>query len=158
MPRIAITGHRGLGPETTSLILSAIGRALAGEQEPVVGLTCLADGSDQIFAQAVLDSGGAVEAFISALRFRDCLPPDNREDHDRLRARATVVHDLPFTDPTSEAFMQASRLMVDNADLLWAVWDGKPARGYGGTADVVTYARSRGVPVEVIWPDGAERD
>ena len=28
--------------------------------------------------------------------------------------------------------------MLDRADRLYAVWDGKPARGYGGTADVVT--------------------
>ena len=38
------------------------------------------------------------------------------------------------------------------------MWDGKPARSYGGTADVVAYARERGTPVRVIWPDGAHRD
>jgi hypothetical protein len=48
--------------------------------------------------------------------------------------------------------------MLDHADRLFAVWDGKPARGYGGTADVVTEARNRGMPVRVIWPDGAQRD
>ena len=53
--------------------------------------------------------------------------------------------------------MAASKLMVDEADELYAVWDGKPARGYGRTADVVAYARDRGTPVRVIWPDGAER-
>ena len=42
-------------------------------------------------------------------------------------------------------------------DLDW-VWDGKPARSYGGTADVVAYARERSTPVRVIWPDGAQRD
>jgi len=31
------------------------------------------------------------------------------------------------------------------------VWDGKPARAYGGTADVVAYAREQGTPVRVIW-------
>ncbi|WP_198036875.1 hypothetical protein [Nocardia sp. BMG51109] len=48
--------------------------------------------------------------------------------------------------------------MLDDADELFAVWDGKPARGYGGTADVVAVARQRGMPVTVIWPDGAQRD
>jgi hypothetical protein len=28
---------------------------------------------------------------------------------------------------------------------------------YGGTADVVAYARECGTPVRVIWPDGAQR-
>jgi hypothetical protein len=44
------------------------------------------------------------------------------------------------------------------ADELFAVWDGKPARAYGGTADVVTYTREHGTSVRVIWPDGAQRD
>jgi hypothetical protein len=30
--------------------------------------------------------------------------------------------------------------------------------GLGGIADVVAYARQRGVPVRVIWPEGASRD
>jgi hypothetical protein len=51
----------------------------------------------------------------------------------------------------------ASKLMVDQADKLYAVWDGKPAWAYGGTADVVAYAREHGVPVRVFWPDGAQR-
>jgi hypothetical protein len=33
-----------------------------------------------------------------------------------------------------------------------------PARSFGGTADVVAYAREHGTPVRVIWPDGAHRD
>jgi hypothetical protein len=37
-------------------------------------------------------------------------------------------------------------------------WDGKPARGYGGTADVVAEARNKGIPVTVIRPEGAGRD
>jgi hypothetical protein len=54
--------------------------------------------------------------------------------------------------------MAASRLMVDQADELYAVWDSKPARSYGGTADAVPYAREHGTPVRVIWPDGVQRD
>ena len=54
--------------------------------------------------------------------------------------------------------MAASELMIKHADQLWAVWDGQPARGYGGTADVVAAARDQGLPVRVIWPHGAHRD
>jgi hypothetical protein len=39
-----------------------------------------------------------------------------------------------------------------------AVWDGLPARSYGGTADVVEYARQRNIPVQVIWPAGASAE
>jgi len=54
--------------------------------------------------------------------------------------------------------MAASQAMLDQADKLYAVWDGNPARGYGGTADVVAEAESRSIPVTVIWPEGATRD
>lgn len=47
--------------------------------------------------------------------------------------------------------------LVGLVDELIAVWDGKPARGYGGTADVVAYAERTGVPVRVLWPEGASR-
>jgi hypothetical protein len=57
-----------------------------------------------------------------------------------------------------QAAMEASRAMLDQAERTFAVWDGKPARGYGGTADVVAEARDRGTPVTVIWPEGATRD
>ena len=59
---------------------------------------------------------------------------------------------LPFTQSTPESHMAASKLMVSTADELYAVWDGKPARSYGGTADVVAYARERGIPVRVFGP------
>ena len=39
---------------------------------------------------------------------------------------------------------------VDGSDVLIAVWDGEPARGRGGTAEVVAYARSLGKPVVLI--------
>jgi hypothetical protein len=64
---------------------------------------------------------------------------------------------MPFTESTSESHMEASRAMIDQADELFAVWDGQPARAYGGTADVVAYAREHRTPVRVIWPHGAER-
>jgi hypothetical protein len=54
--------------------------------------------------------------------------------------------------------MEVSSAMLDQGERLFAVWDGKPARGYGGTADVVAEARHWGIPVTVIWPDGASRD
>ena len=155
--RIAISGHRGLPAAVQALVDQAIRAALAGQQE-VTGLSCLADGPDQIFARAVLDHGGQIEAVIPAALYRDGLPAEAHAEYDRLLARAIAVHRLPFTQSTSEAHMAASELMIQHSDQLWAVWDGQPARGYGGTADVVTAAHASGLPVQVIWPHGAHRD
>jgi hypothetical protein len=155
--RIAVSGHRGLPRPVQQLIDQAIRAALAGQHE-VTGLSCLADGPDQIFARAVLDHGGQIEAVIPAALYRDGLPADAHAEYDWLLAEAVTVHRLPFTQSTPEAHMAASELMIGKADQLWAVWDGQPPRGYGGTADVVACARDNHLPVQVIWPHGAHRD
>jgi hypothetical protein len=158
MPRIAGCGHRGMPAATVSLIDKAIRAALAAHGADVTGFSFLADGADQIFARAVTDLGGKLEVVIPAEQYRAGLPEDAHPEYDDLLAHAVAVHRLPFIESTSESHMAASKFMVDQADELYAVWDGQPARGYGGTADVVAYARVRGTPVRIIWPDGARRD
>ena len=71
--RIAVSGHRGMPAPVQALIDQAIRAALAG-LDAVTGLSCLADGPDQIFARAVLDLGGQIEAVIPATLYRDGLP------------------------------------------------------------------------------------
>lgn len=158
MVRIAVSGHRGLPADTARLVDEAVRAALVGQMPEVVGLSCLADGADQIFARAVVDLGGALEAVVPAEQYRDGLPQDARPEYDQLLVRAAATHQLPFAESTAESHMAASEFMLDHADALYAVWDGKPARGYGGTADVVAYARQICMPVLVIWPPGAQRD
>jgi hypothetical protein len=158
MRRIAVSGHRGLGSETAGLVGDAVRAALRAAGPGVTGLSCLAEGADQIFARAVLELGGRLEAIIPALLHRDGLPRGVRAAYDHLLERAGRVHKLPVTEATAQAHMAAGEYLVTQADELWAVWDGLPARGLGGTGDVVAFARARDVPVRVIWPSGASRD
>ncbi|WP_331459474.1 hypothetical protein [Nonomuraea sp. SBT364] len=144
--------------ETAVLIDGAVREALAEYGPGVAGLSCLADGADQIFARAVLDLGGVLEAVIPAKEYRDGLPGECHAAYDELLGQAFRAHRLDFVESTAESHMTASARMLDDVDVLFAVWDGQPARGFGGTADVVTEARRREVPVRVIWPDGARRD
>lgn len=157
--RVAVTGHRGLSTQTEHLVDTAIRARLAAlPRDRLVGLSCLADGADQIFARAVLDAGGRLEVVIPAKQYRDGLPSESWPAYDALLAQASSVHPLDRIESDADAHMDASRLMLDHADRLFAVWDGQPARGYGGTADVVQLARDRGVDVVIVWPDGARRD
>lgn len=158
MINIAISGHRGFDATTSNLVREAIVHALAGYLPDVTGVSCLADGADQIFARAVVHMGGALEVVVPAQKYRESLPTEAHTEYDALMKAARKVHRLDFVESTSESHMEASKLMLDLADELYAVWDGQPARGYGGTADVVTEARNRGMKVHVIWPEGAKRD
>ena len=55
--RIGITGHTNLTESTSELVYTALLDALESHVHGnIVGITCLARGADQLFAQAVLDS------------------------------------------------------------------------------------------------------
>jgi hypothetical protein len=123
----------------------------------LIGISSLADGADHLFAGAILALGGTLEVVLPAARYREELPADAVPEFDRLLGRATSVDCLDYEHSTSEAHMAAGRAVVERSEVLVAVWDGCPARGFGGTGDVVAYARERGVPVEVVWPRGAVR-
>jgi hypothetical protein len=110
-----------------------------------------------MFARAILDAGGDLVVVRPAATYREGLPV-NTTHLCPLMERAADVIRLDHPESTSEARMDASLRTIDDADVRLAVWDGKPARGYGGTADVVAAARERGVPVTIIWPEGARRD
>lgn len=159
MFRLGISGHRGFDAATAGLVrtaLDAVIRAVPADR--LTGVSCVADGTDALFGRAVLDHGGRLEVVIPAAGYRDQLPADYGGTFDELCAKASELHRLPFAESNPRAYMAASEKMLSLVDRLIAVWDGLPARGYGGTADVVARARALDIPVEVIWPRGARRD
>ncbi|GAA2635125.1 hypothetical protein GCM10010436_49650 [Paractinoplanes durhamensis] len=122
------------------------------------GVSNLADGADQLFATHVLAAGGTLEAVLPCEGYAaSLLTPESRVRYEELRRAAAEVITLPYPEPSDEAFLAAGRALVDRCDHLFAVWDGHPARGMGGTGDVVTYARARGLPVTVLWVEGVVR-
>jgi predicted kinase len=99
----------------------------------LVGVTLLADGADQLFAEAVLSLSGRLEVIVPAERYRDGLPADYHATYDHLLNKASKVRRLPYVESTKEAHMAGSTAMLDTIDHIVAVWDGQPARGHGGT-------------------------
>jgi hypothetical protein len=125
--RIAITGHRGLPAATERLIDQAIRKHLADYRNgDLVGISNLADGADQLFAQTVLDAGGQLEVVVPAAQYRAGLPESAHAAYDALLARAAKVDRLDRLESNEDAHMEASRAMLARADHLFAVWDGKP--------------------------------
>ncbi|MGW2053251.1 hypothetical protein ACWCOZ_04880 [Streptomyces sp. NPDC001840] len=156
--RIGITGHRGLPADVAAEVRASLTKqANAHESAELTVISCIADGPDAWWAQIALDAGARLEVVIPASEYRENLPEWHHADYDQLLSKATDVHHTGLTQSTSEAHQAGSEILVGLSDHLLAVWDGKPARGYGGTADVVAYARRVGVPVTIIWPEGASR-
>lgn len=159
MTTLAITGHRGLPAPVERLVDNALRTEITRRADGgLIGISCLADGPDSLFARHLLAAGGELVVVVPAEHYRDGLPADHHATYDALLARAARVIRLEHTESNSQAHMAASLRMLAEADELVAVWDGNPARGYGGTADVVQAAHERGVQVTIIWPEGATRD
>ena len=117
---------------------------------PLVGVTALAAGADQLFGDAVLAAGGTLEVIVPSRDYRDTLPADSQGTFDRLVDAAALVTTLDHDHAGNAAYLAAGLELLDRSDLLVAVWDGEPSRGSGGTADMVARARSRGLPVRVV--------
>jgi hypothetical protein len=158
---VGMTGHAGLPARTAELVTAALREALQPHALNLVGVTMLGPGADQLFARVVLELGGILYVVqpTVGMQYRDSFEdPEARRGYDELYGQASHVEALEHAESTEQAHMDAGKVVVDHSSLLVAIWDGEPARGLGGTADVVTYARERGVPVTVIWPEGATRD
>jgi hypothetical protein len=156
-----MTGHAGLPPPTAELLTTALRDTLRPYALNLVGVTMLGPGADQLFARVVLELGGTLYVVqpTTGMQYRDSFEDESaRRGYDELYGQASHVEALGHTESTEQAHMDGGRAVVHRSSVLVAVWDGLPARGLGGTADVVAYARDRGVPVEVIWPEGASRD
>ena len=92
MAKVGVSGHRNLPAELAaqiSILLRAELDTFAPEQ--LVGVTCLADGADTLFATEVLAQGGALEVIVPAAEYRDALPESHHADYDRLISQAATV-------------------------------------------------------------------
>lgn len=125
--------------------------AVFGEAPPRLRLvTALADGADSLVARAALEAGWQVDACLPFAR--ELYAADFSEyglvEYEALLARAAAVLELPGqrADPEA-AYESVGRLILDQCDLLLALWDGGTNRGRGGTSHVVSEAVARHVPV-----------
>ena len=68
MTRVGITGHRDLLEPTCELVSAAIATHL-GRFDSIDGISSLAEGADQIFAEQVLKAGGALTAVVPSAHY-----------------------------------------------------------------------------------------
>jgi hypothetical protein len=155
--RIGVTGHQSLrGRLGWEWIDAAIKKILVDECQACTGVTSLAAGADQHFAEVVLELGGTIEVIVPFADYETRFGTDEvRSTYQRLLRAARAVITLPrIAEDDQACYLAAGQRVVDRAHAVVAVWDGKPAAGLGGTADVVAYAASRGKKVFHINPVG----
>jgi hypothetical protein len=152
--RIGITGHQRLRDASRWEYVRTELRSAIQEFVPaLVGVTSLAAGADQMFAEIVLSLGGSIECIIPFPGYERTFADDQARGayfHLLGRAQRRVLLDPGSSD--EESFWAAGKRVVDESDCVIAVWDGRPASGLGGTGDVVAYATERGKTVLRIDP------
>lgn len=154
--RIGISGHQNLGAVTVIDWTRTQMRYELGKRDFSCGLSSLASGADQLFAEVVLSLGKDLEAVIPCHNYEAAFTDSvSLEQFRKLKRKASTSYILDFKEPTEEAFYEGGRRIVELSDLMIFVWDGKPAEGHGGTADIVNYAREAGR--EHVWINPANR-
>lgn len=156
--RIGVTGHRDIPSEALGEIRACLRSLLCGHDGSLEALSSLAVGADQLFAAIALECGASLTVVIPSGDYETGFAePGELARYQGLRSRAAQEVRMDFPHATDEAYYAAGAYIADNCDRLIAVWDGQPARGLGGTGDIVQYARGLGKSVTVVWCDGVRR-
>jgi hypothetical protein len=154
---VGVTGHQSISEQVRDFASRRL-RSHLVKLDVVDGISSLAEGADQLFALEVLAVGGRLRVVIPCASYEEAFKTsESRKTYESLLRQAASKETLAFKLPSGEAFLAAGKHIVDTCEVLVAIWDGKQAKGIGGTADVVAYARQQRRTVEVIWPQGASR-
>jgi len=151
------SGHRQLidpaaAARAITLALETLRRECPGEW---LGLSSIATGSDQLFVQQLVKLGISWHAILPLPRaeFQRDFAPEDWANVERMLTRAEHLRIINANGSREDAYLDCGLETVDGSDVLIAFWDGQPAHGKGGTADVVEYALSTGKPVLILDAD-----
>ena len=155
-----MTGHRQFdGVAQTRAAATRIVAALRDQHGglPLEVWSSLAEGADRVVIEAVRACDPAARLVVvlplQSDDYRtDFVDPASAAEFDRLLAAAddTNVTGPDASGTRQSAYARAGLAVVDAVDVLVAVWDGEPARGPGGTAEIVAAAHAADREVVVI--------
>lgn len=155
MINIGVSGHRDLGNRTQS-ILAGIDWALLAIQQDFPSssytlLSPLAEGTDRLVAVQAIKLLSAKLVVPLPLEISDYQhdfeTEASKHEFANLLAAAERIIQLPQKETRTASYLAAGLYVLDHCDVLIAVWDGLPARGIGGTGQIVELARGQNKPI-----------
>jgi hypothetical protein len=151
--KAGITGHQDLGDQATIAWEKDTLARLMVEYKVSKGFSCLAKGADQLFAAVLAEKSIPFTAVISCIGYEKTFDDQTaRNDYLRFVQIAGECIELNFPYPSEQAFFAGGKKVVACSDIIFAVWNGKPAKGLGGTGDVVNFSKQEGKTVVHINP------
>lgn len=139
--KVGMTGHQSIGPISVVEWVSSTLDGQIAKYETTSGYTCLASGADQLFARLLQSKGIPYTVIIPSNEYEMTFSHSYElENYRSLLSSAKEQIQTSFGSPNEAAYYRAGREIVKQAEIIFAVWDGKRARGLGGTGDIVLYA------------------
>lgn len=146
MTAVGITGHQNRPEIDWAWVRRSFVDQLVQLRTVDEGYSSLAIGADQLFAEVLLELRIALIAVIPMAEYEKIFPKKDRQRYLDLMSQGRRV-ELAGSGDAQQSFYQAGKYIVEKCDVLFAVWDGKASHGYGGTGDIVGFARRIGRPV-----------
>jgi hypothetical protein len=137
--QVGITGHQERDGIDWKWVEATLQNEICKLPSVQAALSSLAKGADQVFAQVAMSLGIPVIAVIPVRNYERFFHGKDRIEYDRLLIKS-MVKDLKWTGDDQLGFFSAGKFVVENVDLLFAVWDEQRSKGLGGTGDTVDYA------------------
>ena len=158
---IGFTGHRKLPDEERSrrLIRDFLAERKAATPGIVCGVSSAAAGGDLLFAESCLDLDIPLRVLLPMPRdqFRADFDEAAWARAERVFAAAISVEVTSDSEPRREGYYECGIETVQQSGMLVALWDGQPARGMGGTAEIVAFAQAMGKPVVCFHSETGEQ-
>lgn len=114
-------------------------------------ISALAEGADRIGASGALEHGYSLTAILPfgvEEYARDFKQQSSKKEYERLLDKAETTLVLPgCRAQEAVAYETAGLTLVDNSDLLLAVWDGGAPAGWGGTIAFIERAARNDLPI-----------
>lgn len=145
--KVGITGHQNLGSEEDIAWIATVLVEQIDKYNATHGFTCLAVGADQLFASVLRERGIKYTAIIPCEGYETTFDEETLKTYRLLLDSAADTLQLPYSKPEEIAFWEAGKRLVEMTDVLIAIWNGAPAKGLGGTGDVVAFSVEKGKTV-----------
>lgn len=153
--KVALTGHRPnklygydlYGDKRYKILAEKILQVL-NDNNATACISGMALGADTLFALIALKNGFQLECAIPCLNHSCKWNKESQKQYDDIIAKADKVTFVTHEEYKPWVMQERNKYMVDNCDLLIAVWDGSS----GGTGNCVKYAQSVNKPIVIIKP------
>jgi hypothetical protein len=151
--KVGLTGHQDIGSKSD---IDWVKDSLIEQIEKYkvsLGISCLAVGADQLYAELLHSKVIPFIVIIPSFGYEKTFDEKTELlNYNRLLLTAQDIVRMDFPFPSEEAFYAAGKEVVNQSNMLFAIWNGKKAKGLGGTGDIVNFAKQHSKKIIHINP------